>query len=445
MKNRYFLFLILGAIFFFAAVSFALQLPANASTRQFVNQDPTSYWDAAELIYFEGGKPHPIRPFFYPFLIGLPFLFSVSKSVAWGWALGLNFLFWLSTVVLIFMLLKEYTSHKIAFIGATVFVSNISNIILVWIVLAESLFHFLVISSIYFLSKYLKNGEKKANFALFVAFFCLSNITRPTYLPLFFILLPLFIWFVFKRHLSLLTAMISLIIIVSTVGFNTLKIKQTYGKWTLSYLGDCALYAYFGAFAKVAKPDKSWKQMKEDWGIELHIRDTKTARHVDSIPWSALSPLVENDLKEQFQNNKIGLIMTFGYTLFTNSTGSDIHVLNFKDLKKQPFFFKAFLYPVYVWSRLQNILNSFAQLCLIPVLFYRQKKYFWQKNRPVLGLLIFNSILGVSTILISAVSFTQGDRFHLVTLPLSLVSLGIIYYHKNDYKPLIVKQLNPSV
>jgi hypothetical protein len=446
MKNRDFLFLILAAIFSFAVVSFALQLPANAFfTNQFVNADPISYWDAAKLIYEEGGKPHPIRPFFYPFLIGLPSLFSASQSAALVWALSLNFLFWLSTVALIFKVLNDNTSRKIALIGAAIFVSNTSNIILVWTALAESLFHFLIIASVYFLSKYLKNEEKKANFITFVTFFCLSCITRPTHFPLFFILIPLLIWSVFKRYLSLITATISLIIFVSTVGFNTLKVKQTYGKWTLSYLGDCALYAYLGGFAKGAKPEKTWRKMRDDWGEEVQIRNTKTARHVDSIPWSALAPLVENDLKEQFQNNKTGLILALGYTLFTNSTGSDIHVLYFTNFKNQPYFFKVFLKPVFNWSRLQNTFNSFAQLCIIPLLFYRQKKYFWQKNKPVFWLLLFNSFLGISTILISSITFTQGDRFHLVTMPLTLVSLGIFYHYKNDYKSLIVKELDPSV
>jgi hypothetical protein len=429
MKNRDLLVIILSAIAVFAAVSYALQLPENATSILFLGGDPPSYWDAAKRLYTEGGMPHPLRPFFYPFLIGLPAFFVGEKGFNLEWALGLNFIFWLLTVVFIFNFLKENTNRKIAFITTFIFIFNTSNIINCWSVIAESLFHFLIIGSIYFLLKFLKNKNKSIYFLVFFSLFSLSLITRPTYFPLLFILFPLFIWAIFKRYLSVFIGFISILIFLFTVGFNAFKIHQNYGNWTLSYLGHCALYSFFGAYAKVVKPDKTIKQIGENWFLESVKRNKDMPRYNDSIPWSALNSIVTNDLREQIKNNKLGLLFAFSRDLVSNSVASNGEVLlltNFKKLNH----FNGLLKTVFYWGRLQNILNTLAALFLIPFLIRRFKSFFWLNKRPIFWLLLFNSFLSIFTILISTISFTQGDRFHLVVLPLSLVSLGIIYFYK---------------
>jgi hypothetical protein len=431
MKNRDFLLLILGAIFFFFAVSFALQMPANALIEQYVNEDPVSYWDAAKMIFSEGGKPHPIRPFFYPFLIGLSSLFSASKSIAWVWALGLNFIFWLSTVVFVFMILNDNTNRKIAIFGASIFALNISNILLVWTVLAESLL------------KYWENKEKTGIFIAFLTFFCLLTLTRPTFYPLLSFLIPLFLWSVYKRYLSLFIAAISVIIFISTIGFSVYKMKENYGNWTLSYIGDCALYTYFCAYSKVVSPEKSLEQTGKDWQQEWHDRNYQTARYNDSIPWSALPPLAFNDLIDQLKNNKRGLIFTFFRDLFSNSTAPSIYILPLENVKKSSFFAPTRTMAFWL-SRLQNVLNSLMAL-LMPFVFLRIKSHLLQLNKPIYYIFGVNCFLNLYAVLISTVTFSTGDRFHLVVVPLNIINLGIIYFYKNDYKSLIIKELDPSV
>jgi hypothetical protein len=429
MKNRDFLYLILGATFFFAAVSYVLQLPENALLPQLAGGDPISYWEASKLVYTEGSLPHPLRPYFYPFLIGLPTLFFGENGFKLEWALSLNFVFWLSTAVFIFSILKAHTNRKIAFIGAFIFVSNTSNIINCWAVLAETLFHFLIVGSVFFFSKHGNNNAKIGYFSAFVAFFCLSFITRPTYFPLVFILMPLLIWAIYKRYLSLLTVVISVGIFISTVGFSVYKMHKTYGNYTLSYIGNCAFYSFFGAYSKGAKSDKTWDQINDNWRIESHIRSKKMARYVDSIPWSALPPLANADLMDQLKTNKSGLLLTFVRDLASNSTASNGDVLQLTNVKNRPFFAFILRGPFW-WSRFQNFVNSLAAL-LLPFVFWRFKGYFWQNNRPVYWILVVTCALSLFTVLISTVSFSQGDRFHLVILPLNLVSLGILYFFRS--------------
>lgn len=307
MKNRDALFLMIGATCFFAAISYILQLPANATTPQFIGGDPASYWEAAKLIYTEGGKPHPLRPFLYPFLIGLPSFLGVSVNDSLWIALSFNFICWLTTIVFIYKILIALTNRKIAFISAFIFVINTSNIINCWSVLAESLFHCLIIGSIYFLLKYITNKQNTGYFIVFVALFCLSFITRPIYFPLFLIIIPLFIWAIIKRYLSAFLGFIALLIFLSTIGFNAYKMRQTYGNSTLSYIGECTIYVFFSAYAKVASPEKTVKQTADDWFVEYTKRNKEIPRYNDSIPWTALHSIVENDLKQQFTDNKNGL------------------------------------------------------------------------------------------------------------------------------------------
>ena len=47
MKNRDYLIVTSVAILFFTLISYALQLPTNATLPQFIDGDPPTYWDAA--------------------------------------------------------------------------------------------------------------------------------------------------------------------------------------------------------------------------------------------------------------------------------------------------------------------------------------------------------------------------------------------------------------
>lgn len=429
MKNRDYLIIIIAAILFFSFISCILQLPLNATTEQFTGGDPISYWEASKLIYTEGFQPHPLRPFFYPFLIGLPSYLGISANNSFWLVLMLNFMCWLGTVVFIFKILKDNTNRKIAFIGAFIFVTNTSNIINSWSVLAESLFYFLIIGSIYFLLKYTTNKTNTGYFIAFATFFCLSFITRPIYSPLFLIIIPLFIWTIIKQHLSIFIGAITLLIFLSTVGFNAYKMRQTYGNWTLSYIGQCTIYVFYSAYAKVASPEKSVERTAKDWFVEYKNRGTQIPRSNNSIPWNSLNTIVINDLKVQIKNNKTGLIVAFFRNLTSNTLGSTGDVLHLID-SKTLFYFNGLIKLIFIWGRIHNILNTITALLAIPLLFKRFSGYFWHNKRPVFWILIVNITLSVFAILVSTISFTQGDRFHLVVLPMSLVSLGLIFFKK---------------
>lgn len=125
----------------------------------------------------------------------------------------------------------------------------------------------------------------------------------------------------------------------------------------------------------------------------------------------------------------MGLMMAFSRDLMSNSIASNGDVLNMTDFKSQNHF-KSFLTAVFWWGRGLNILNTLAALCVIPWVFYRFRRSFWENNRPIFWILGVNSVLSTFAILIATISFSQGDRFHLVTLPLSLVSLGVIYFFR---------------
>ncbi len=433
MKNRDFLVVMLSATAVFAAVSYALQLPANAMSEQFIGGDPATYWDASKRLYTEGVMPHPLRPFFYPFLIGLATFFGASNSNSMFIAITLNFIFWLITVGFIFNFLKNNSNQQLAFIGAFIFIFNTSNIINCWSILAENVFNCLVVSSIYYLILFLKNKNKSINFIVFILLFSLSLITRPTYFPLIFILFPLFIWAIFKRYLSEFIGSISLIIFILIVGFNAYKMHQKFGNFTLSYIGESTMYVFFSAYSKVYSPEKSVQKMGDDWFIEYTKRNKEIPRYNDSIPWTSLNSLVINDLRSQIKNNKLGLLNALIRDLVSNSMASNgdvLHITNYKNIAH----FNLLLKSVFYWGRLYNILNSIAALFLIPYLINRFKSYFWTNNRPIFWLLIINSFLSIFTLLISTISFTQGDRFHLIVLPLSVISFAIFYFNKNNFK-----------
>ena len=95
MKKQVYLLLLSAVIFI--AITTLFQVYDNAELPDYRAADSYSYEEAAQRIYHLGGQPHPTRPFLYPLIVGIPYLFSSDYYVFLRFNYAINALFWLLT------------------------------------------------------------------------------------------------------------------------------------------------------------------------------------------------------------------------------------------------------------------------------------------------------------------------------------------------------------
>ena len=81
-------------------------------------------------------------------------------------------------------------------------------------------------------------------------------------------------------------------------------------------------------------------------------------------------------------------------------------------------------------SQAQNILNSSAVLLILPIFFIKKYRKRQNWSNKILGLALYTWFLAFSIMLFSTIAFTQGDRFHVITVPLTLFCFALLFSKK---------------
>ena len=110
--------------------------------------DDITYLKAAKKIYstFQASDD---RPLLIAIIQGFPYLFGFSDNIVFYWGIMLNYLCWISTIRIIFIIISTHINRKLAFYTFLIFVFCIGNLALVFNFLSESIFVFFA-NNIYF-------------------------------------------------------------------------------------------------------------------------------------------------------------------------------------------------------------------------------------------------------------------------------------------------------
>ena len=147
IKYEYLLgFIAIIWILFFAYV---IQLKAGFSSLG----DDGSYLYSARLLYFNH-KIDNTRPLLISAINGFPYLFGFSNHTTVKFGIFINFLCWFFTSILIFKIISKILNRKKAFLLSVIFIFCIGNLAHAFNFLSESIFIFMILLSIYFVSKY---------------------------------------------------------------------------------------------------------------------------------------------------------------------------------------------------------------------------------------------------------------------------------------------------
>lgn len=321
------------------------------------------------------------RPWLYPFMLGLArTLFgSGAEGVLWV----SQFLMWLVSGLFIYLALQNGTRSTIlSMIGAGIFFSHPSPLILTFHGMTESLNILLIAIFCWVLTTKMQN-----RYYFSILLLSLATVTKPIYL-LFMVLL---IIYVIARHkpterrrqigvVALLLAPIWIQLILSTLAI---------GKPTISTIGAYTFKNYLVADVHLRVEGLEWRESTkviEDWDLQKqltylweHQRETALAyrRHIiDSNLWTG--------------------------SFFTLGEGNRLAE----------------------FARTANAIAAYLHLLMLPIMvYYLVSSKYWD-NKETIALLYLCFVMQILT---TGISTGQEDRLIITALPLWIIAYALVY------------------
>jgi hypothetical protein len=344
--------------------------------------DSRSYRSAGEWLFGrEATNAIGERPWLYPFILGL------ARTLFGGNAEGVlwlsQFLMWLVSGLFIYIALQNgIRSTVISMIGAGIFFSHPSPLILTFHGMTESLNILLIAIFCWVLTTEMQN---RYFFALLLL--SLATVTKPIYL-LFLILLVIYVITRYKQSERLkqigIVALLLLPIWIQLI-LSTLAI----GKPTISTIGAYTFKNYLVADVHLRVEGLQWREsMKaiEDWDLQQqlsylweHQRETALAyrRHIiDTNLWTG--------------------------SFFTLGEGNRLAE----------------------FARTANAIAAYLHLLMLPIVVYYLVSTKYRDNKETIALLY---LCFVFQILTAGISTGQEDRLMITALPLWIVTYILVY------------------
>lgn len=402
-KFKYEYLLTFVAILWILLFSYILQLKCDYT----LENDEGGYLFAAKKLYLNL-KVDEGRPLIIAAINGFPLLFGYSENYIFKWSGIINLLCWFSTIFLIYKIAIKKTDIKNSILISLLFMFCIGNLAITYQLLAESIFIFMIVLSVFLMDKYLTTN-KIIYLTLTISLLFVSILVKPISLGLVLIL----ILFYLKKIKEILFNKFSFLIIFSLtlLLFQMYSLKKDYGNFTVSYIDSFTYYNYLGTKADCLKKDTEFIEGKN-----------KRYKYFSKLSSSEQRKVANEDFKNQLTNNSINLLKAYLSNFYLNSSKGSASVHQTKNLNNTVYFnFFQFIFKGI--SKLQNIL--FTSIGIILSLSYILK---WKRQKKIFIMLSFLIIYIIS---ISAISSDQGDRFHIVLYPLVILLLLNTKFFKN--------------
>lgn len=399
VKYKYQLILVVIGLIWTGLLNYILQIKLQT----FIFPDSESYLLASENLYLFH-KTDNIRPSLIAAINGFPLLFGFSKIALFAWNTFVNLIAWFAIVVLIYQIVSKFTTQKIAFFSALVYLFSVGSFIIIFQVLSETVFAFVLLLSLYYFQKYFRNKKEKY-ISIGISLLILSVLIKPVSLGLVLILLLIFFFklkkIVFQKWS--LPIYFSLVVLV----FHMYSMKKTYGDFTISYIDSFTYYNYLGTRADCLKNNTQFVQCNN-------------ARYLyfNTLSLSEGKKAAFDDMKNQIATNNVNLLKAYFTNIFFNTWRGSGYFYEFKNVNQTSYFETAKTLFRGI-SKLQNIFYTlFGVIVSI---------YFLTRNRKEINFIKIVSLFVIYIFLVSGISSDQGDRFHIVFYPFVII-LGAAYY-----------------
>lgn len=389
-KNEYtIIFLILFSTYFFIVLSFSYLNNLN-DTMFWSSSDSISYRAVGNWLFgIEDTEFTIIRPFFYPLILNLSRSFASIYGI-WCY----QFLLWISSGLLLYYSIKTITNNIIlSVIGVFIFAGNLTLLLLTLHALTEVTVTFLLtILIVLLLNKQKYEVDKYWSLVIFIV--SLLTVTKPVYIALLFIVLtyrmPVFILNIGNQKDKLkLLVYIALALCPVLIQLCIMKVKHD--QFSISRIGTITGKRYY--FAKVYGDANNMtvRQARK----HTNLFDQKDMLKYLLIHYKTSLRAYLSILKSNFWTGS-------NFINYPNKhTGLSIYMII---TNKMYIFFHLLMTPI---------------LLRVSAILFNKKQ--WADLETILCLMIPMYII----ILTSGITFWQGDRIILPSLPLWLVLYSV--------------------
>ena len=365
----------------------------------FSTVDSLTYWATGQEFYkFSEKGFSELRPFLYPLI--LVFIHKIS-GIFGIWIMQL--IFWIISINLLFLSIKQMTNNRIlSFIGSLILALNISYIVLTVHALTEITTIVLLSALIYFISCNVTkvNTLKFFHGSLFIL--VLLAVVKPVFfVPVVIMLIIVLPFFYLKKYIQKPKSLITLLFIIVPLLFQITMMKAKYNTFSFSNIGSKTISAYLLA-----------QGVQQNNTIDL---DSARAITLKYSPEEVFSYIVNNKvlyIKIYFQNFKNNIKALPCFIFYPNSFWST-EIVSYME------FINTFYYYIHI---------VFVVPVLVFIYFAFRRK---QKLNFYLVPLVIASFLTYYILFISPISFGEGDRLVIISLPVwiflySLILNGIL-------------------
>lgn len=383
--NRYRLAIVIVGILWLVFFDYATQM----SLQEIIYPDSNSYRSAAENLYIFHRGDH-YRPLLISAIYGIPYFFGFDAAAIYQFSFWLNIVFWLASLQLLFGILKSFTKPTIALVLTLISLFSIGNTAYLFHLLSETLFILMMLYAFSLLLRYEREGD--VYFLPWgLSVLVLSILVRPgiQYFAVFALL-------IFARQLWFHRYHVATKVLYGSIA---MLIVQCAGLWyqagnfTVSYIDAPTYYNYLGSRVE---------QLKGNPPRELG--------YIYSLPLPEQKKLAGSDMRMQLSEHPDLFFKAYEWNLRENATSGTIAVADCKNIKERKFFTRDAFFAISEW---QNRLFSLAGLLLASICLMQR-----QRLGNIWGLV---AIYVLYTILLSAISHSQGDRFSLATYPFTIL------------------------
>ena len=385
------------AFAFYILMFFNLNLSVSNEIA-FSSTDAKTYNDVANwLAHGIDSESVSTRPILYPLIL----LISTKIGGAYGiWILQI--VFWFLAINFTFLGIKQITkSGVIAFLGAFIILSNLSLIALTFHALTELTTVFLLSAMLFVFSKKIEQFREISFFHTGVLFLVLLTIVKPVFsIPLFCVLLIAFPLFYLKKHWKRPKNFLKLFLILLPLLIQLTIIKTKYNQTKISLISEVTFSKYF-----VAQGVEKIESISRDVSIVKAV-GFSSEEQTDYLVQHAsfYSDLFRSNIIDNVTGKATFLMFPAGYG--NQRLAKFMKSYNIATLK---------------------IHYIFILLVLVLLLILLRKK-----NYSMFIFLLFMYGLGFYYIIVTGISFWQGDRLTLPSISIwaFIYPLTLFYYYK---------------
>jgi hypothetical protein len=403
-KYRFHILLIAFGMVWMAVLNALLQL----SDQTFIYPDSFSYFDAATDLFVKL-RGHCYRPIGMAFISGLPYVFGAKGTAIFGWSFYVNVFCWLASALVIFTILRQQIAAKVSFLLALAFLLCVGPATICFHLLTENLYTFLVLLFLFFWARYLQS-HRYLFLSIGLSVLLFSMLVKPgsKFLAIGVLLFCIKIIYSHRKSWSTWFVYGSL----GLIALQLIGMKAQFGNATLSYIDGITYHNYLCT-----------KAVCYQEGVPYHQINNERAAYLHQFSLPERKVIAAADLKQQLTHNTLNLFKAYCANVWDNTISGSPYIQDCENRNQTAYFegSKSFLFSVSKW---QNRFFTSIGVILALLTMVRYK----QAGKST----VMTSVVLLYTVILSGVSCSQGDRFHLVIYPFVLLLLGqwILVMHK---------------